>query len=93
MGVARHVVVADSDAGALSIARRARASIRLLHVLQPFVEVVPELAAYQGSMEVEFRQERVTAIDPSVVGADGVYRHTGPALVFTSERAAIAAIK
>jgi putative YjhG/YagF family dehydratase len=34
-----------------------------------------------------------TAIDPSVVDADGVYRKTGPARVFTSERAAIAAIK
>lgn len=34
-----------------------------------------------------------TSIDPSVVDADGVYRHTGPARVFTSERAAIAAIK
>jgi len=34
-----------------------------------------------------------TAIDPSVIGPDGVYRHTGPAHVFTSEHAAIAAIK
>jgi dihydroxyacid dehydratase/phosphogluconate dehydratase len=34
-----------------------------------------------------------TSIDPSVVDADGVYRKTGPARVFTSERAAIAAIK
>jgi len=34
-----------------------------------------------------------TAIDPGVVDADGVYRHTGPARVFTSERAAVAAIK
>ncbi|NDA68353.1 MAG: YjhG/YagF family D-xylonate dehydratase, partial [Verrucomicrobia bacterium] len=34
-----------------------------------------------------------TAIDPSVVDADGVYRKEGPAKVFTSERAAIAAIK
>jgi len=34
-----------------------------------------------------------TAIDPSLIGADGVYRHLGPAHVFTSERAAIAAIK
>ncbi|GLG01143.1 dehydratase [Alicyclobacillus hesperidum subsp. aegles] len=34
-----------------------------------------------------------TAIDPSVVDADGVYRHIGPAKVFTSERQAIAAIK
>jgi putative YjhG/YagF family dehydratase len=34
-----------------------------------------------------------TAIDPSVVDADGVYRKTGPTRVFTSERAAIAAVK
>ena len=34
-----------------------------------------------------------TAIDPGMVDADGVYRKTGPARVFTSERAAIAAVK
>ena len=34
-----------------------------------------------------------TAIDPSMVGADGVYRITGPARVFRSEQAVIAAIK
>jgi dihydroxyacid dehydratase/phosphogluconate dehydratase len=34
-----------------------------------------------------------TAIDPSVVDPDGVYRKTGPARVFTSERQAIAALK
>jgi putative YjhG/YagF family dehydratase len=34
-----------------------------------------------------------TAIDPSVVDSDGIYRKTGPARVFTSERAAIAAVK
>jgi dihydroxyacid dehydratase/phosphogluconate dehydratase len=34
-----------------------------------------------------------TAIDPSVVGADGVYRMTGPARIFQSEPAVIAAIK
>jgi putative YjhG/YagF family dehydratase len=34
-----------------------------------------------------------TAIDPSVVDVDGVYRKTDPARVFTSERAAIAAVK
>jgi putative YjhG/YagF family dehydratase len=34
-----------------------------------------------------------TAIDPNVVDEDGVYRKTGPARVFTSERAAIAAVK
>jgi len=36
---------------------------------------------------------KATAIDPSVVGTDGVYRHEGPARVFTSEADAVAAIK
>ncbi len=36
---------------------------------------------------------KATAIDPAMVDADGVYRKTGPARVFTSEREAIAAIK
>ncbi len=36
---------------------------------------------------------KATSIDPSVVGKDQVYRHTGPARVFTSEHAAIQAIK
>ena len=34
-----------------------------------------------------------TAIDPSVVGADGVYRKTGPARVFLTEKSAMAAVK
>jgi len=34
-----------------------------------------------------------TALDPAVVDADGVFRHSGPARVFTSEPEAIAAIK
>jgi xylonate dehydratase len=34
-----------------------------------------------------------TAIDPSVLDSDGVYRKLGRARVFTSERAAVAAIK
>jgi putative YjhG/YagF family dehydratase len=34
-----------------------------------------------------------TAIDRAAIGPDGVYRHTGPARVFTSERAAIGAVK
>jgi putative YjhG/YagF family dehydratase len=34
-----------------------------------------------------------TAIDPSVVDPDGVYRKIGPARVYTTERAAIAALK
>lgn len=36
---------------------------------------------------------KATAIDASVVGADGLYRKRGPARVFTSEPAVIAAIK
>ena len=36
---------------------------------------------------------KATAIDPSVVDSDGVYRKTGTAKVFTSERDAIAAVK
>jgi dihydroxyacid dehydratase/phosphogluconate dehydratase len=36
---------------------------------------------------------KATSIDPSVVGADGVYRHTGPARVFADEREAIEAVK
>ena len=34
-----------------------------------------------------------TAIERSMIGSDGVYRLTGPARVFTSEKATIAAIK
>ena len=36
---------------------------------------------------------KCTAIDPSLIDADNVYRHTGPARVFVTEEAAIAAIK
>jgi len=36
---------------------------------------------------------KATSIDASIVGADQVYRHRGPARVFTSETDAIAAIK
>ena len=46
-----------------------------------------------GNLAPEGSVVKATAIDPSVVGADQVYRHRGPARVFVSERAAIAAIK
>ena len=36
---------------------------------------------------------KCTAIDPSVIDADGIYRKTGAARVFLTEPAAIAAIK
>jgi putative YjhG/YagF family dehydratase len=46
-----------------------------------------------GNLAPEGSVIKSTAIDPSVVDADGVYRKTGPARVFTTERAAIGAIK
>jgi putative YjhG/YagF family dehydratase len=47
----------------------------------------------RGNLAPQGALIKSTAIDPSVVDADGVYRKIGPARVFTSERAAIAAIK
>lgn len=46
-----------------------------------------------GNLAPEGAVIKSTAIDPSVVDPDGVYRKVGPARVFTSEREAIAAIK
>ena len=46
-----------------------------------------------GNIAPEGSVIKSTAIDKSVVDPDGVYRKTGPARVFTSERAAIAAVK
>jgi len=47
----------------------------------------------RGNLAPEGSVIKSTAIDPSVVDPDGVYRKTGPARVFVTERAAIAAIK
>jgi putative YjhG/YagF family dehydratase len=47
----------------------------------------------RGNLAPEGSVIKSTAIDPSVVDADGVYRKVGPARVFTTEKAAIAAIK
>ncbi|MBE2239708.1 MAG: YjhG/YagF family D-xylonate dehydratase [Caldilineaceae bacterium] len=47
----------------------------------------------QGNLAPEGAVVKSTAIDPSVLDADGVYRKVGPARVFTSEEAAIAAVK
>ncbi|OAT53474.1 dihydroxy-acid dehydratase [Kluyvera georgiana ATCC 51603] len=46
-----------------------------------------------GNIAPEGSVIKATAIDPSVVDEDGVYRHTGAARVFVSEEAAIKAIK
>jgi putative YjhG/YagF family dehydratase len=47
----------------------------------------------KGNLAPEGSVIKSTAIDPSVVGDDGVYRKIGPARVFTRETDAIAAIK
>lgn len=46
-----------------------------------------------GNIAPEGAVIKATAIDPSVVDNDEVYRHKGPARVFVSEKDAIAAIK
>lgn len=47
----------------------------------------------RGNLAPEGAIVKSTAIDRSMIDPDGVYRLTGPARVFTSERATIAAIK
>ena len=47
----------------------------------------------RGNLAPEGSVIKSTAIDPSVVDADGIYRKTGPARVFVREKDAIAAIK
>lgn len=47
----------------------------------------------RGNLAPEGSVVKSTAIDRSVLDADGVYRKVGPARVFTSETAAIAAVK
>ena len=47
----------------------------------------------RGNIAPEGAVIKSTAIDPSLVGADGIYRHEGPSRVFVRERDAIAAIK
>jgi putative YjhG/YagF family dehydratase len=51
------------------------------------------LAFPRGTLAPEGSVVKATAIDPRTFDADGVYRHTGPARIFTSEKAAMAAIK
>jgi putative YjhG/YagF family dehydratase len=47
----------------------------------------------RGNLAPEGSVIKSTALDPSLVGADGVYRKEGPARVFVREQDAIAAIK
>jgi putative YjhG/YagF family dehydratase len=47
----------------------------------------------RGNLAPQGSVIKATSIDASVVDADGIYRKTGPAKVFTTERAAVAAIR
>lgn len=47
----------------------------------------------RGNLAPEGSVIKATAIDPRMVGADGVYRHEGPVRLFTSEPEAVKAIK
>jgi len=47
----------------------------------------------RGNIAPECSVIKTTALDPSIVGPDGVYRKEGPACVFVRESDAIAAIK
>ncbi len=47
----------------------------------------------RGNLAPQGSVIKATAIDPSAVDDDGVYRHRGPARVFTDERDAITAVK
>jgi dihydroxyacid dehydratase/phosphogluconate dehydratase len=47
----------------------------------------------RGNLAPQGSVIKSTSIDPTVVDADGVYRKTGPARVFTSERGVMRAIK
>jgi putative YjhG/YagF family dehydratase len=51
------------------------------------------LAFPRGNLAPDGSVIKSTAIDPTLLDADGVFRQTGPARVFTSERAAMAAIR
>lgn len=55
--------------------------------------LTPTVCFPVGNIAPEGSVIKSTAIDPSVVDKDGVYRKRGPARVFTSEKSAIQAIK
>ncbi len=84
--------------------KRLRDHLRTRDGIDPDTVIMsPELARQRGlTSTVTFPRGNLcpegsviksTAIDASVVDADGVYRKTGPAKVFITEKAAIAALK
>jgi putative YjhG/YagF family dehydratase len=83
---------------------RLRAKLRELDGIDPDHVILPPAAAraaglastvtfLRGNLAPEGALVKSTAIDPALLDAEGVYRHEGPARVFGSEDAAIAAIK
>jgi len=84
--------------------RRLREELRARDGVDPDdVIMAPDVAAQRGltstvcfptgNLAPEGAVIKSTAIDPSVLAADGVYRFTGPAKVFLTEPSAMAAIK
>jgi putative YjhG/YagF family dehydratase len=84
--------------------RRLRAKLQALDSIDPDdVIMSPDRARargltstitfLQGNLAPDGALVKSTAIAPELVGPDGVYRHEGPARVFTSEANAIAALK
>jgi putative YjhG/YagF family dehydratase len=55
--------------------------------------LTPTVCFPVGNLAPEGSVVKSTSIDPSLIDADGVFRHLGPARVFISEEAAIHAIK
>lgn len=55
--------------------------------------LTPTVTFPTGNLAPEGSVVKSTSIDPSVVDSGGVYRHTGAAKVFTSEKEAMAALK
>jgi xylonate dehydratase len=55
--------------------------------------LAPTVCFPVGNVAPEGSVVKSTSIDPSLIDADGVFRHLGPARVFISEEAAIHAIK
>lgn len=84
--------------------RRMRAKLRELDGIDPDLVIMSPSRARErgltstitflgGNLAPEGALVKSTAIAPELVGPDGVYRHEGPARVFTTEAGAIEALK
>ena len=84
--------------------RAARARLSAAAAIDPDAVIMSPDAAHHagltstvvfplGNLAPQGSVIKSTALDASVVDADGVYRHRGPARVFTDEREAIRAVK